>query len=199
MARLTVAMPKLISGPKNGPVILKPRLQEIATYGALASSTPTFKKNGLLSVTVTGGVSFVHGIDATAIAAANSIWGMALNDSRGIAGGTSRLDLNPPAALNRDFMNAIDLRDAIIEVTIGPAAISVSYDGSTSEVAGSTVPPGTQIGLYATGAGILPQCVLGCTTAATKAAEVLRLAPGVSTTDTNPRVWIRLLEGILKV
>lgn len=195
---MTISQIKVYAGPGSGsgvnPESMKPRVQEIATYGAVNSTTPPFLKNGL----VTLNAGRVVGMNATAAIALATIWGMSPAASRGIAGSASRLDLTPPAAMNGDFVNAFDLRGCFLEVSA--AGVTTSFDSTLvtgGALTNALLPPGTQIALSQQGTGIYAGLIL-LSTSGTKVGEVIRPHPvNPLSTEVNPRVVIRLFDGAL--
>ncbi len=183
---------KLISTASGGEAILKPKLQEIATYGAVNATTNTtpFLKNGLLALS-SGTVAGFAG--ATNVIGVGTIWGMAQNASRGLAGSATRQTLTPPDALQRDFQYAIELRGCIVEMTLAGATAAFDSSLTTGGALTGAIAPGTQLSLSQQGSGSYIGYIFG-STSGTKVCEVVRTAPGTTTTESNPRVWVRFLD-----
>lgn len=205
MSAITISMPRIVAGSMSGnsPVMQQPGVPEAASQNWLRST--------LVQITGTGADVRLQ----RAAAAATALYGLAPQaaTTQGVASGspTQGILIQPPQSLFSTTHYPQNLRGVLLEINISNGSLSGANIGATTGVTyagggtgGVPLAPGQQYGLITLTSGTYNKYqLLDVTNTTQKLFEIVQLAPswgGVAqtTTDNNPRVWVKLIDSVLQ-
>lgn len=132
------------------------------------------------------------------------IYGQSPDAAKGVV--APSIALQPPNSLFGLLHYCFDPRDRIFEMNIANASASGAQTGTTSGVtwagggtSGVALAPGQQYGVVVPTSGTYVNVqFIDVTNTTQKLFEIVRLAPGVSVDDNNPRVWARVISTVIQ-
>jgi hypothetical protein len=192
MSLIAVAMPRMAQPPgSNQPFVQRDKVLE--------GTTQTWLKNSLVQITGTGASVVLQ----RAASAATVIYGLAPQAAAG--SGTADALVVPPAFLFGRYHYPFDLRDVILEITATNGSASGANIGANGVTwagggtGGVALAPGQQYGLLTMTSGTYDKYqTLDVTNTTQKVFEIVRLAPGMLTSDNNPRLWVKVIPTALQ-